>query len=114
MRLTVAERMALLDMLPVQGNIVTLRLLTELKLKVALSEEELTKYEVKQVKEKDGRVFIQWAPEFDKLRVDIPISDHEKGVVIRTIMQLDSQSQLTVHSLPLYDYFVDNKEPEET
>ncbi len=113
-RLTIAERMSLLDLLPLQGNIVTLRLLTELRLKVALTAEEIEEYGVKQNRGGDGRVWVEWNPDFDKSRVDISLNDHEKGIVTREIMRLEQQSQLTMNTLPLYDYFVDNKEPEET
>ncbi len=114
MRLTIAERMSLLDMLPVQGNIVTLRAITSLRLNLSMSEEEIKEYEIKTVRSEDGKVFVQWAPEFDKTRIDIPMSDHEKGIVTREILQLDQQSKLTINQLPLYEYFVDLKEPEET
>jgi len=101
-------------MLPRQGNVLTLRIIVDLQKKIALTEEEIKKYDVKQVKSEGGGVFIQWAPEFDEHRVDVSISDHEKGVISREIMQLESQGKLTMNSLPLYDYFVDNKEPKET
>lgn len=114
MRLTIAERMSLLDILPLQGNVVTLRMVMSLREKVALTEEEIDKWQIKQVRNEGGGVLVQWAPEFDKTRVDIPMSDHEKGVVTREITQRESKSQLTVSALPLYNYFVDNKEPEET
>jgi len=82
-------------------------------MKVALTDKEIETYKVKQVRSEDGRVFVEWAPEFDKTRVDISMNDHEKGIVTRELTQLESRSQLTINALPLYDYFVDNKEPEE-
>lgn len=114
MRLTIANRISLLDLLPQQGNIVTLRLLQDLRKKVALSEEEIKKFGVKQVRSGDTGILIQWAPEFDKIRVDILMNESEKTIITREIMRLESQGQLTMNMLPLYDYFVDNKEPEET
>jgi len=113
-RLTISERMSLLDLLPLQGNVVTLRMVMSLREKVALTEEEIDKWQVKQIRNEGGGVLVQWAPKFDKTRVDIPMSDHEKGVVTREIMQRESKGQLTINALPLYDYFVDKKEPEET
>ena len=113
MRLTISERMSLLDLLPLQGNIVTLRLVMDLRKKVALTAEEIENFEVKQIQNEGGGVLVKWAPKFDKLRVDISISDHEKGVVTREIMQRESKSQLTITALPLYEYFVENKTPEE-
>ena len=114
MRLTIAERMSLLDLLPLQGNVVTLRLVQDLRMKVALTGEEIDKWQVKQIPSESGGVLVRWAPEFDKTRTEIPMSDHEKGIVTREIMQRESKSQLTMNALPLYDYFVDNKEPKET
>lgn len=114
MRLTIAERMSLLDVLPPQGNVVTLRLVMDLRKKVALTTEEIERFEVRQERSERGGVLVQWAPEFDKTRVDISIDDHEKGIVTRELVRLESQSQLTMNALPLYDYFVENKEPEET
>jgi len=113
-RLTIVERISLLDLLPRQGNIVTLRLLADLRKKVALTGEEIEKYGVKQIQSEGGGVLVQWAPEFDKMRVDISMSDHEKGIVTRELTRLESAGQLTMNQLPLYEYFIDNKEPEET
>lgn len=114
MRLTIAERISLLDLLPRQGNVVTLRLITDLQKKIALTVEELEEFGVEQVQSDTGGVFVRWAPEFDKTRVDISLNDHEKGIVTRELVRLESVGQLTMNSLSLYDYFVDGKEPEET
>ena len=114
MRLTIAERITLLDLLPRQGNIVTLRLVTDLQRKIALTEEEIKRFGIQQSRSESGGVLVTWAPEFDELRVDISMSDHEKGIVTREITQLESVGQLTINALSLYNYFVDRKEPEET
>ena len=106
--------MSLLDILPPQGNILTLRLIMELKKKVALSEEEIEKFGVKQSRAEGGGVLVTWAPEYDKTRVGISISDLEKGVVTQQLTLLDQKGNLTINSLPLYDYFMDGKEPQET
>jgi len=83
-------------------------------MKIALSAEEIEKYGIKQNKSEDGRVWVEWSPEFDRTRVDISISEAEITLISREIMRLDQQNKLNVNSLPLYDYFVDGKEPEET
>jgi len=105
--------MSLLDVLPQQGNIVTLRIVMDLRKKVALTEEEIEKFGVKQTRSERGGVLVEWSPEYDKTRVDVSMSDHEKGIVTRELTRLESQGQLTMNALPLYDYFVDKKEPEE-
>lgn len=112
MRLTIAERMAILNILPQQGNIATLRILQDLQRKLTFSEEEFMKYKVKH-EVKEGNAWIEWAPEFDKARVDIPISKVESGIITQALMKLDQNSQLQLGALPLWDYFVENKEPQE-
>lgn len=114
MRLTIAERMSLLDVLPPKGNVVTLRLVIDLQKKIALTEEEIEMFGVTQTMSGSGGLLVKWSPEFDKTRVDISISDLEKGIITGGLQRLESAGQLTINTLPLYDYFVDKKEPEET
>ena len=82
MRLTISERMGILNILPNQATVATLRIVQEMQKKLSFSEEEFTKYKVKNRLEPDGRTFIEWAPEFDKERVDIPISKVESGIIL--------------------------------
>lgn len=113
MRLTISERMGILNILPTQSSIATLRILQELQKKLSFSEEEYTRYKVKNRLEPDGRAWVEWAPEYDKARVDIPISKVESGIITQALMKLDQNSQLQLGALPLWDYFVENKEPQE-
>jgi len=113
MRLTISERMGVLNILPPQGNMATLRIVRELQSKLSLSEEEYTQYNVSQKIDQSGKIWIEWNPEYDKKRVNIPISKVESDIISQALMKLDQNSQLQLGALPLWDYFVDNKEPQE-
>ena len=114
MRLTIAERMGLLNTLPPQGSVATLRIIQDLQKKLSFSEEEFERFRVKQKAEPDGKAWIEWAPEYDKERVDIPISKVESGIISQALMKLDQAGQLQFTALPLWEYFVEGREPQET
>lgn len=102
--LTVLERLRLLEILPNQGNILTLRILNDLKNKVAFSESDLEKYELKQ----DGNN-VTWNREKEPAGIDFSIKEIE---IIRTALeQLNKNERLTNDHIGLWEKFVEEKTP---
>jgi len=110
MKLNIPERLALSSLLPQQGGVITLRVVKELQNKLDFTDEEVEEYEVKNMTLPDGRTTIKWNPKLTAEKKDIKdikISKIEKSVITRQLRQLDSQNQLHISMLPIYDKFIE-------
>jgi len=114
MNFTIAERIALSNILPPEGNIVTLRIVRELQMQLAFDEKEIKAYKIKNNAHPDGRVSITWDSDFTTKTKDVPIGDVAKGIIVERLKQLSSGNQLRLEMLDLYDKFVDGKSTEES
>ena len=110
MKLTLPERVSLLAVLPVEGNIVTLRIVRELQNQLGFSEEEIRRYGIKNNTRSDGTTFISWNPDMAKEEKDIEIGEAAKGVIVNQLKKLDAQGKLHISMMPLYEKFVEGKE----
>jgi len=108
MKLNIAERFALLGVLPQQGNVITLRIIRELQNRLSLTEEEIEHYNVQNHANPDGSANITWNPELSQEEKDIPIGESATGVIRGELIRLNAQNQLHVTMLPLYDKFVED------
>jgi len=108
MKLNIAERFALLGVLPQQGNVITLRIIRELQGRLSLTEEEIKHYNVTNHVNPDGSARINWDPELSEEETDIPIGEAATGVIKEQLTRLNAQNQLHVTMLPLYEKFVED------
>lgn len=110
MKLNIAERIALLNVLPPEGSIVTLRVVRELQGKLSFTEEELKEWKITtKAAQPDGRAMITWDSDFANKTKDIEIGDVAKGIIIEQLKILESQKRLRLEMLDLYEKFVDVK-----
>ena len=109
MELNIAERFALLGILPQQGNVITLRIIRELQTRLSLTEEEIKHYNVQNHVNPDGSARITWNPELSEEETDIPIGEAATDVIRGELIKLNSQNQLHVSMLPLYEKFVEEQ-----
>jgi len=109
LKLNIAERIALLNVLPSEGNVVTLRVVRELQSKLSFSEEELKEWKIKNRVQPDGRALITWDSDFTNETKDIEIGEVAKGIIVEQLKQLESQKRLRMEMLDLYEKFVENK-----
>lgn len=110
MKLTLVERMALLNILPQQGNIITLRILMNLKEELSFTEEEIKSYGITSKTFPDGRNMIIWGNEFDSEEKDIDLGEVAHGVVTAELRKLDRKGLLREQALTLWEKFVENKQ----
>ena len=108
MKLNIAERFALLGVLPQQGNVITLRIIRELQSRLSLTEEEIKHYNVQNHVNPDGSARVTWTPELSKEEKDISIGNAATDVIKGQLIRLNSQNQLHVSMLPLYEKFVED------
>jgi len=106
MLLNIAERISLLNVLPQQGNILTLRIVQELRTSLSFTEEEMEKWKIKNQKV-EGGVVITWDEDFVKETKDIKIGKAATGIIKQGLLRLDSQKQLRLDMIPLYEKFVE-------
>lgn len=109
MELTIPERIALFNILPVQGNIVTLRVVQELRSDLSFSEEDNKHYDIKNTTEPDGSRTVTWNPELSEETKDIEIGDAAKGIIVQQLKILNDRNMLHVSMLPIYEKFVESE-----
>lgn len=115
MKLNIPERLALRNLLPQQGGIITLRIVRELQDKLDFTAEETEEYEIKNTTLPDGMTTINWNPKLTEEKKDIKdikIGKIEKSVIKRQLQQLDSQNQLHISMIPIYDRFMEGDSKE--
>ena len=100
MKLHIQERLLILNILPKEGSIVTVRLLKELIGSVGLSGEEIKKWKV-QTKDNNQVVW----DNTQTTEKDIHIGDSAKALIAEKLEILNKESKLTVEQLSLYDKF---------
>ncbi len=97
MKLSIADRLLLLEMLPAQGNILTLRVVRDARKLLEFRQDELERFEIMQ-----AGPSIRWNQEKAE-EADIPLSDAALGIARETIKTLDAEKKLTATHIPLWE-----------
>jgi hypothetical protein len=100
MKLTVVERLSLLNILPQQGDILTLRIVRELTEALSFTEEE---HEALGLTQEEGRVV--WKSEAD-IPKEVEIGTKATEIIHDTLMELNQKKKLLPDYIPLWDRFV--------
>jgi hypothetical protein len=104
MQLTIMERVLLLQVLPPTGNIGTMRIVHNLRMALAPSEEEVKKCNIREDPAKDQ---LLW--DDNEYTAEIPIGEKARDVIVESLKRWDSESKLTEQHIPLYERFVEKK-----
>ena len=105
MKLSIAERVALLGVLPAEGNFVTLKIVRQLRESLSFSEEELKGWGIKL----DGSR-MTWNEEGVKSgERDISIGERATDLIVDGLKKLDETKKLTEQHFTLYEKFVDGE-----
>lgn len=110
MKLTVAERITLFDVLPKEGNFATLKLLRQLREALSFDEEENKALNMTTTVDEHGRGMITWNPEASLVK-DIPIGEKMTDVVVEALKTLDKTGKLTEQHFTLYEKFIEGVTP---
>ncbi len=105
MKLTILERILLQQVLPPEGNMVTLRIVRDLRKNLGFTEEEIKKCNIRENKEKQ---LTQWDDE--EYTAEIPIGEKAMDVIIESLKRWNGELKLTEQHIPLYEKFVEKKE----
>jgi len=104
MDLTVFDRLILLNVLPKEGDITTLRIVRALRDSLSFSEEEHTALQFKH----DGNN-IAWKEEADVAK-DVVIGEKATDVIVSALRSLNKSKKLTEQHLGLYEKFIKTEE----
>lgn len=108
MKLSVFERMILLNILPREGDYTTLKIVRNLRDDLSFSEEE---HKVLQFKQEGDTMF--WKTDADKPK-DVSIGEKAKDIIITVLKKLNDEKKLTDQHFGLYEKFVEGKYAEDT
>jgi hypothetical protein len=99
MLLNVQERLVLLNLLPAEGDLTTLRIVRELESAIGFTEAEHSVLQFKKEAEQ-----VSWQPGVNP--VDIPIGHRAFALLSEQFKALDERKKLTLGQLPLYERFI--------
>jgi len=103
MKLTVFERLNLLQVFPKESDFATLKIVRGLQTNVGLSEEDFKEFEVKQEGEQ-----IKWNEKGNEER-EIEIGDKGKEIISNALKELDKEKKITTQLFSLYEKFLGEK-----
>jgi len=99
MKLGIGERLALQSILPGEGDILTIRIVHDLRMALGLSEEEIKACGVHS--EEGNRV--GWEKELEK---EIDVGPQATALIVTTLQDLNKQKKLNEGYLPIYEKFI--------
>ena len=103
MKLEIADRINLLNVLPAEGNILTLRVVKELRGSLSFSEKELADAKIQQ--SDDGR--IAWDADAAAVLVkDVKIGKAARDIIKAALKKLNDKEKLTAQLVPVWEKFM--------
>jgi hypothetical protein len=103
MELNILERLLILRAIPKEGDIITLRVLSDLRRNLSLTEEEISEHNVRSV---GDRVLFD-DPDY---KLEIAIGEKAFDLIQSAFSNLNNIKKLTIEDIPLYERFVEKKE----
>ena len=101
MKLSVLERLALLNVLPKEGNVTTLRIVRKLREDLSFSEEEHKELDFKQDGDRTTWNEGEWAK-------DIEIGEKATDVIVDAFRQLNRDGKMHIDFVDIYDRFIES------
>jgi len=101
MELNVGERLVLLDILPKEGNFLTLKILRKMREDLSFDEEELKLFGIEQ---KDN--VVNWDDTMGKPK-EIEIGEKATEIIAEALTTLNNQNRLKDQHFELYERFVE-------
>ena len=100
MILNVSERLTVLNFLPTEGNLATIKILGELRMNLSYTEDETKEWGIENDEEAK---MIKWK---ENGEADIPIGETAMGIIVDELRKLDKDNKLTELILPVYEKFI--------
>ncbi|KKL71579.1 hypothetical protein LCGC14_2093500 [marine sediment metagenome] len=110
MKLTVEERIVAIEILPKEGDFLTLKILRELREALGLNEQEKKKFGIKVVSQRNGTADISWEVNGE---AEVLLTEDKLELIRLPLRALEGQKILTEAHITLYEKFVIAKEKED-
>ena len=102
MDLSVLERLVILKVLPKEGNYATLKILTNLRLSLSFTEEEIATWEIVS-DPSTGQT--SWR---ENGVAEIPIGEKATDIIVAAFQKLDREKKLSLEDMDAYEKFISN------
>jgi hypothetical protein len=102
MQLNVFDRLVLLNILPKEGNFLTLKIVRSLREDLSFSEDEHKALQFHQ----DGQI-MKWQQSADIPKC-IAIGEKANEIIVEALKKLDKENKLQAEHLSIYERFVEN------
>lgn len=100
MNLSILERLSVIHALPKEGDYATLKILTDLRMSLSFTEEEMKKWEI--ITNEQGG--ISWSEKAEE--VEIPIGEKATDIIVAGFKKLDSEKKLQEDMVSAYEKFI--------
>jgi len=105
-KLNIEERIALLNVLPFEGNVVTLKIIRDLQNSLSFSEEEMKRFKMQNIRRPDGSTYAVWDSEHTGETKEIEIGDIANAMIVEQLKAFEQRKKLRMEMLGLYEKFV--------
>ena len=105
MKLSVRERLGLLEMLPQEGGYSALKALRRAKEALAITPEEAKDFDFIQTPVAGGKFSFTWDTEKEKIR-EIPLDEYTTDTVRDILVKKEKEGKLSEQTFDLYEKFV--------
>lgn len=107
MKLEVHERLALLSILPKEGNYAALKTIRRAREMISFTQEETVFYEMKNIPTADGKPQVAWNNQKAQQQIkDVPVDEYSTNVIRNKLAEMDREHKLTEEFMSLYEKFV--------
>ena len=100
MKLGLRDRLVILNVLPPKGDLITLRVIHDLKMKLSIVEKEFKEYKIQ---EKDGQILWDSKKEAEDGDKEIDVGARAFTIIMDAFKKLDEKKELTEGHLATYE-----------
>lgn len=104
--LNLSERLQVIEILPREGNIISLRLVHDLKMKLSPTQKEIKDWKISVI----GNGQIQFSQKANALRKKLVFLPAEIDLIKKQFTDLSNQNKLSVDMIGVYDIFFKNED----
>jgi len=109
MKLNIQERIVLLQVLPAEGDFVTLKVLRDLRAVLGFSEEDHKKFKIETITDDEGKASITWDFKVGAKETEVEMGDKAVEIVKESLKKLDEEKKLQPQHFSVYEKFIQDK-----
>lgn len=105
MKLSILERLMIMNILPKESNFLTLKIIRELQTNLSFSEEEISFYKMETLE--NGNIKWDDKKEQEKPEKEIEIGGKTMSIIVESLEKLDKANKITLSHFSLCEKFLD-------